>query len=763
MEISRPKSVLVGVVVAALAMAGAVSSASAVSAGLASAPQPAAAAASSVVDGPACPDVMVIGARGTNETPTADWQTLNAYASDQYQGVGQTVDKVYTQLKTENPGLVFSLEPVVYQTALPSLGTPLLQFVHDIQKYLGDAAAGGANIAEDVLDTDLACPGGHVHYVLVGYSMGAWAIHDALTLLTAQLNEISGVALFGDPKYTPGQPYDAQQNGFAGSATLLPGDNNIPAILQPHTGSWCLPGDGICQTIGVPAATLANELAPCIVGAPPALCAHFQYAVNGDTSEAAAFLSLSLPALTPPNDFQWTTNIPGTTGSDMPLPANVGPALVAYLYSVACPSAGSCVAVGSYMDSSGYLQPLIETQSGRSWEPTEVTLPGNAEADTQAGLTSVACPSATSCVAVGSYNNGSAMLVTGSGTTWTPATAAPLPGDAQSGASSGLVSVICPSATSCVAVGEYNDIPNTGTSSGLILTGPASSGTLWTPTHAPLPANATSLFSGQWPAVACMSSTSCVTTWTYNNSSGTQQGALDTGSGTNWTTSELPLPGDTFTSDPVFTLGGQNGLGQPLACSATTCVAVAHYVDSYDNVQSLLVTGSGTNWTQTETPLPADALPANDYDRIALLNSVACESATTCVATGEYSTLSGTQPLIVTGSGTSWTPATAPVPANAVTPLQMTLDSVTCPTTYWCEIAGSYATTASDGSHTIAGLALSGSGTSWNTTLAPLPGNTYSANTLLNSLTCPSVTACIAVGQYVDSTNWHGLLATGAP
>ena len=90
MQMSRPRSVLLGVVLTALAMAGTVSSASAVSVRPAIEPQPAAATTSPVVDGPACPDVMVIGARGTNEAPTTDWQTLNAYASDQNLGVGPT-------------------------------------------------------------------------------------------------------------------------------------------------------------------------------------------------------------------------------------------------------------------------------------------------------------------------------------------------------------------------------------------------------------------------------------------------------------------------------------------------------------------------------------------------------------------------------------------------------------------------------------------------------------------------------------------------
>ena len=86
---------------------------------------------------------------------------------------------------------------------------------------------------------------------------------------------------------------------------------------------------------------------------------------------------------------------------------------------MACPSASSCVAAGDYTDSSGNGQGLLVTGSGTSWTAAEAPLPANAAADPVAGLGSVACPSASSCVTAGVYDDSSGnrqgLLVTGSG------------------------------------------------------------------------------------------------------------------------------------------------------------------------------------------------------------------------------------------------------------------------------------------------------------------------------------------------------------
>jgi hypothetical protein len=372
------------------------------------------------------------------------------------------------------------------------------------------------------------------------------------------------------------------------------------------------------------------------------------------------------------------STITGWTAAEAPMPANAaadpGSPGGMTSTSVACPSASSCVMAGSYADSSGNTQALLVTGSGTSWTAANVPLPANAAADRYAFLSSVACPSASSCVAAGVYadssGNEQALLVTGSGTSWTAAEA-PLPANAAADRGVNLTSLACPSASSCVAAGVYAD--SSGNGQGLLVTG---SGTSWTAAKAPLPANAAAdpaVFPG---SVACASASSCVATGTYTDSSGNVQGLLVTGSGTSWTAAKAPLPANAA-ADPAGTLSS-------VACpSASSCVAAGRYTDSSGNQQALLVTGSGSSWTAAEAPLPANAGSGADLD------SVACPSASSCVAAGTYTDSSGNgQGLLVTGSGTSWTAAEAPLPANAAAGRVVFLGSVACPSASSCVAAG---------------------------------------------------------------------------
>jgi len=241
---------------------------------------------------------MVIGARGTNEGP-GKWHDLSAYARDPSHGVGKEIFSMYQNLVSANPKLVFSLEPAVYPTSVPSL----TWFVKNVRNYVGYPATGAQSIVREIQDTDAAC-GSSVHYILAGYSLGAWAVHDALLpnqLTSTQLNEISGVALFGDPEFVPLQPivreYELLDTEF-GVATVLTGDENIPPALVSSTGSWCLPTDPICQYGGL-SLTEETELALCATNNEK-LCAHFQYADDGATTEAAAFLQPLLPPAAAP-------------------------------------------------------------------------------------------------------------------------------------------------------------------------------------------------------------------------------------------------------------------------------------------------------------------------------------------------------------------------------------------------------------------------------------------------------------------------------
>jgi Cutinase len=306
MTIAKPGSALLGLALAALAMAGVVPSAGAVSVRPALDLQAAAAAPSSVIFGQACPDVMVIGARGTNQGPKGD-NNLSAYAKDPYHGVGATVYSMYLQLETANPKLVFSLEPAVYPTIFG--GKNLQEFFQNAGQYLGDAQIGAESIAREIQDTDAAC-GSTVHYILVGYSLGAWAVHDALHIPGIPLGEIAGVALFGDPLFQPLSPIvrDYQSSDFLPGLAVLadPGDVSIPAIpasLSAGTGSWCLPGDPVCQAL-IGNQEWQTEFEDCVTDAinnNHALpCTHLDYP-DAETAKAAAFLQPFLPPPTAPD------------------------------------------------------------------------------------------------------------------------------------------------------------------------------------------------------------------------------------------------------------------------------------------------------------------------------------------------------------------------------------------------------------------------------------------------------------------------------
>jgi hypothetical protein len=110
------------------------------------------------------------------------------------------------------------------------------------------------------------------------------------------------------------------------------------------------------------------------------------------------------------------------------------------LSSVSCTAPTSCVAVGSVVVGGGN-RVLVDTLSGGKWTGSVAALPAGATSATAGG---VQCFSATSCVAVGTSNLGS-MVETLSGTTWTASTLHA--GDA-------LTSVSCPTSSSCTAVGN---------------------------------------------------------------------------------------------------------------------------------------------------------------------------------------------------------------------------------------------------------------------------------------------------------------------
>ena len=130
---------------------------------------------------------------------------------------------------------------------------------------------------------------------------------------------------------------------------------------------------------------------------------------------------------------------------------------------------GDCSVVGTYLNNNGHPEGMLLTQINGAWgtspaRDAKATLPADAAAEPAVSLASVSCGAIGECVAVGSYINSSGhqqgLEIPESSTTWGVGIAALLPAGAAANPAVSLTSVSCASAGECAAVGTYNDASN---------------------------------------------------------------------------------------------------------------------------------------------------------------------------------------------------------------------------------------------------------------------------------------------------------------
>ena len=360
----------------------------------------------------------------------------------------------------------------------------------------------------------------------------------------------------------------------------------------------------------------------------------------------------------------------------------------AFLASVSCPSAGNCVAVGSFADAAGDSQAMIATDTAGSWGAHELTLPAGAYA-TQgmygASLTSVSCTSVGNCLAVGSYVDSTharqAMLVEEDGGVWGVAKTLKLPANAVTapgGQYARLTSVSCtPPATrvlaiklgpvgSCAAVGTYVDNGNPGN---LLTVVAAEINKVWTGTELELPPDSDAvqpleLDTFESPAVSCTSAGNCVAVGSYDPGAGSavfepmQAAAVN---GTWGRAAAVAVPAASDGSEV------QGALYSVTCASPGSCVAVGLEVPvGTPGVLPMVASEVNGSWGVGDAlALPSDAVEPSGQQivqggQLDYLSSVACTSATACVASGAYSANTGQRAMVV---------STVPPPAIATTAL----------------------------------------------------------------------------------------------
>jgi hypothetical protein len=327
---------------------------------------------------------------------------------------------------------------------------------------------------------------------------------------------------------------------------------------------------------------------------------------------------------------------PGAAGAGwkiqhVPLPAgakNASPS------AVSCPSASDCVLVGFYVKPKPGGLPLAENWNGHAWSAQTVPSPSGGQ---WTELDALSCASATRCVAVGEYQQGTSLAGSmvaeqRNGSTWTAQTSFPLPAGGQG---QFLQGVWCLTASSCTAVGTY--YPGSGGSRHPVAE--HWNGHAWAYQAVPDPGKSQNSYLN---GITCTSAGNCLAVG-YYNTNGVGKPVTAQWNGHAWTLLTTPLPA-------TATNGGW--LSSVSCSSAADCTAVGSYwskttEDSY----TLAEHWNGSSWAIQRTPNPSAASQIEDQ-----LNDVSCVSASSCTAVGFASATSSTheRPLAEYWDGSAW-------------------------------------------------------------------------------------------------------------
>ena len=305
-----------------------------------------------------------------------------------------------------------------------------------------------------------------------------------------------------------------------------------------------------------------------------------------------------------------------------------------YLFSVSCPSAGSCVAVGYYftqVNGGGKGSALIETLANGTWSVTP-TPKLNSEI-TDSFLTGVSCTAPTECVAVGDVDDGDAttslpLLLTMTDGVWS-ITAIPSLGPQRGG----LLGLSCSNPAACVAVGYATTAGATKT---LVET---RTGGTWSIAASPGSGGPTPDYGARGlTSISCTNQPTCVAVGQLTGTGPIIEGSSSQQSSS--IASPNPAPNDKAT-----------GLYGVSCSAAPMCVAVGDVAKQFNSdapngafglpLGPLIETSTGGPWQINADPV---GVPADSG-----LHDVSCVGST-CVAvgqTGQFSTSMSTVKTLI--------------------------------------------------------------------------------------------------------------------
>jgi hypothetical protein len=357
---------------------------------------------------------------------------------------------------------------------------------------------------------------------------------------------------------------------------------------------------------------------------------------------------------------------------------------------LACPSNGTCVALGQYATSSNQL-PFIESEVNGTWHKgVALALPKNAMATSESATPrSITCVSVGNCTVVGTYTTDSITFATEGfilsemNGVWRNALELSLPVGINTNPLVTLSQVTCWSPANCVAVGSYVDANNISHAVAV----PEIAGVWKRALPLGLPGNTSAFAGAQFNEIACTTSGSCLAAGTYNTSTGAVQPLVALSIAGAWNRAlEVSLPNGA--GNPEALIYGFKGV----ACSsAGNCVLGGQYLDKNGRYQGFLDNVVNGNLQRAHVlALPAGAVQAGHNGGVV---SVSCPGVGTCVAGAAYlSAAKKYEALVVSETNNVWSPGTKiSLPGSAASVgVAGGIYSVQCFTTSTCQVTGSY-------------------------------------------------------------------------
>jgi len=188
-------------------------------------------AAAAPASGWACSSVEFIGVRGSGESYSGNY------------GMGYEIAGLYERVRARTPS---GQTLQSYGLEYPAINVAEWWKAFG---YFPSVWEGDEHLENRIKNDSSACPS--MKILVSGFSQGAHVVGDTIENLAnanaAALGHVYGVALFGDPRFNPGDKATARGNYNPEHWGILTERGSYSSKINNRLGDWCRLKDAICQ------------------------------------------------------------------------------------------------------------------------------------------------------------------------------------------------------------------------------------------------------------------------------------------------------------------------------------------------------------------------------------------------------------------------------------------------------------------------------------------------------------------------------------